>query len=746
MKTSKRFEQLSKRPINQDSFFTEWPEGGLSAMRSPYDPSPSLRIENGTIVEMDGKTRDEFDSLELYIASYGIQLDKAEEAMAIPSREIAKRIVDINYTREDVIAITTAITPAKMLEVVRHLNAVEIMMGQMKMRARKTPSNQAIVTNIKDNPALLAADAAEAALRGFAELETTCAVSRNAPINALALLIGGQTVRRGVLTQCSMEEALELRMGMQGLTSYAETVSVYGTEEAMVDGDDTIWSKGFLASAYASRGMKIRFTSGTGSEVLLGHSEKKSMLYLEILCVYLSRSCGVQGVQNGSISCIGITTAVPEGFLAIAAENLVVSLLNMEVASGNDQTFSHSDMRRTAKLLMQMMPGTDFITSGFSAVPNYDDLFAGSNTDCDDYDDYYMIQRDMQIDGGIEPILEEEAILVRRKAAKACQAAFRGLGMPGITNEEVEAATYAYSNEEMPERNMSLDLAASQKLFAGGLNGIDIIKALTENDYADVAHNILEMMKQRICGDYLQVSAIIDAERGILSGLNDPNDYTGPGTGYRLEGRRWETLKHKANALKPEKILENQGKSKEQRLRKILREKVLAKPGEAQIVIGISPAFAHKKIGSEIYQTHFLVLENLLKGIQDAGMTAAIVKIYHTSDLAEIAHQAAILSETGIGIGIQSKGLVRINHSQKSPTESLEACFNLPFSDYALYEEIGQNAVEYAKGNTPTPVCYKVNPRGLSKYQMTMIRLSSEDSRFVDKRKQPTRMQPLTRG
>ncbi|HVI41499.1 MAG TPA: propanediol/glycerol family dehydratase large subunit, partial [Anaerovoracaceae bacterium] len=521
MKRSKRFEKLDKRPINQDSFFVEWAEGGLSAMSSPYDPMPGIRIEDGRIVEMDGKTYEDFDSLELFIAEHGINIEMAEYAMALKPAEIAKMIVDINVKREDVIRITTAITPAKMLQVVRCFNAVEIMMGQMKMRVRKTPANQAIVTNIKDNPALLAADAAEAALRGFSEIETTCAVSRYAPLNALSILVGGQTCRGGILTQCSMEESLEVKMGMRGLTSYAETVSLYGTEAAMDDGDDTIWSKAFLASIYASRGIKMRFTSGTGAEVLLGHSDKKSMLYLEILCVFLARSCGAQGVQNGSISCIGITTAVPEGFLAIAAENLVVSLLDMEVASGNDQTFSHSDMRRTAKLLMQMMPGTDFITSGYSATPNFDDLFAGSNTDCDDYDDYYMIQRDMQIDGGIEPILEEDAIAVRNKAAKACQAVFKGLGLPPITDDEVEAATYAYSNEEMPPRNMANDLVAAQEFLNKGVNAIDIVKALHQGGFAGVGDNVLRMLKERVCGDYLQVAAIFDKDFNAVGGLND---------------------------------------------------------------------------------------------------------------------------------------------------------------------------------------------------------------------------------
>lgn len=76
-----------------------------------------------------------------------------------------------------------------------------------------------------------------------------------------------------------MEEATELELGMRGFTSYAETVSVYGTEAVFTDGDDTPWSKAFLASAYASRGLKMRYTSGTGSEALMGYSESKSMLY-----------------------------------------------------------------------------------------------------------------------------------------------------------------------------------------------------------------------------------------------------------------------------------------------------------------------------------------------------------------------------------------------------------------------------------------------------------------------------------
>ncbi|MDY5976004.1 MAG: propanediol/glycerol family dehydratase large subunit, partial [Anaerovoracaceae bacterium] len=472
----------------------------------------------------------------------------------IDSLEIAKMLVDINVPREEIVRICCGCTPAKLVEIVRHLNVVEIMMAQMKMRTRKTPANQAHATNLDDNPVLIAADAAEEAARGFAELETTCALARYAPFNAMALMIGAQAGRAGVLNQCSMEEATELALGMRGFTSYAETLSVYGTETVLIDGGDTAYSKAFLASAYASRGIKIRYTSGTGSEVLMGNAERKSMLYLEARCLLLTRACGVQGVQNGSINAIPLVAAVPDGFRAIAAENLMASMLNIEVASGNDTAFTHSDFRRGAKLMMQFMPGTDYVTSGYGGIPNFDNVFAGSNQDCDDYDDWYTLQRDMRVDGGIHPITEEEALAVRSRAAKAMQAVFSGLGLPEISDEEVEAAAYAYSYKDMPARNKAKDMKAAENMMERGITAIDIIKILFESGFEDIAENVMNLLKQRVTGDYLHTASFLDENFKVHSAVNDRNDYMGPGTGYRLSGERWEKLKEKTNALRPQDI------------------------------------------------------------------------------------------------------------------------------------------------------------------------------------------------
>ena len=60
--------------------------------------------------------------------------------------------------------------------------------------------------------------------------------------------------------------------------------------------------------------------------------------------------------------------------------------------------------------------------------------------------------------------------------------------------------------------------------------------------FTEVAGNILEMGRQRLAGDYLQPAAIFGQDFQVLSGINDVNDYSGPGTGYRPDNERWQKL------------------------------------------------------------------------------------------------------------------------------------------------------------------------------------------------------------
>ena len=254
---SKRFEAREARDLRKELLVQPWPELGLVAMNGPNDPEPGLELDGDRIVSIDGRREADWDALDHFVARYGIDVRSAREAQKLSDAELARMLVDVDVPRETLVRLSRGLTPGRLARVVSLLDPVEMMFALKKLRARRAPANQAHVTNLKENPALLAADAAEAAARGFAEIETTVGVSRYAPLNAMAVLVGSQTGRPGVLTQCAIEERRSLQLAIQGLTTYAETLSVYGTEPVFVDGDDTPWSKAFLASAYASRGSRF---------------------------------------------------------------------------------------------------------------------------------------------------------------------------------------------------------------------------------------------------------------------------------------------------------------------------------------------------------------------------------------------------------------------------------------------------------------------------------------------------------
>ena len=735
---SKRFERLAQRPVNRETFIEPWPEVGLIAFGSPLDPSPSVEIENGVVVEMDGTRREEFDLIDHFIARHTLNLGVAERAMATPSSEIARMLVDITVTRAIILDLVSGCTPAKLVEIVQQMSVLEMMMGLAKMRARRTPANQAHATNRKEHPALLAADAAEAALRGFAEVETTIGVTRYAPLNALAVLVGSQTGRGGVLTQCAVEEAVNLRLGFKGLTSYSETLSVYGTEDTFMDGDDTPWSKAFLGAAYASRGVKTRYTSGTGAAALMGHSEGKSMLYLEARCLSVTRGAGSQGTQNGSISCIALPESLPGGVRAVLAENLIAMMLGLEVASGNDALASHSEMRKTAKLMLQFIPGTDFITSGYGAIPRYDNMFGGGNFDVTELDDWYVLQRDLQVDGGLTPVSEEQVLRVRERAARAIRAVFDALGFPSISEAEVEAAIEAYDSDDMPDRDKVADIGAAHELLYGPLTVVEVIRALEEAGFHDVAGNVLEMQRQRVIGDYLQPSAIFGDDFQVLSVVTDPNDYQGPGTGYRAEGERWSVLQSLPQAWDPRTYLKSLGAVQE---RIWLEEIGPAERGDQlEVVIALGPAF-----GAEIDHTiggldHRDVLSAVMQGIQDEGVAARVVRVHHTSDCAFVGYAGAQLSGSGVAVGIQSKGTTVVHRRDLAPLDNLELLSQAPNLDLDTYREIGRNAARYATGQPTVPVSVNIDSTARLRLIVQTTLLHLYETEQVERDRPPTEL------
>src|SRR5215471_920025 len=523
---------MDAQRVNLDGFAVEDAGLGLVAMRSPYDPEPGLVIRGGRVTELDGVPEEGFDSLDSYIARHGLDLAVAQEAMSLPDVEFARRLVSPDVPRSEIVRLSAGATPAKLARVLALLRPAELCQAMTKMRARRTPSNQAHVTNRLDDPLLLAADSATAAAFGFREIETTVPVLADAPSNAVACLIGAAAGAQGVLIQCSVEEAQELELGMRGLTSYAETVSLYGTEQVFTDGDDTPWSKAFLTAAYASRGMKMRVSSGAGAEVLMAGAQQQSMLYLEARCVALARAIGAQGVQNGGIDGASVAASVPRGLRELMSENVMAMMRNLESCSGNDALMSESDMRRTSRTLPIALAGSDFVFSGFGSIQRYDNMFGPSNFNAEDIDDFLAMQRDWGIDGGLRTVDASRLASLRREAAEACRAVYAHLGLADFTDEHVELAVDAAGSKDLGETDTLAVLAAAHAIRQRGLTVVDIVAALDECGYQHEAERTMAFARARLSGDYLQTSAIFDEQLRVLSLVTDPNDYAGPGTGY----------------------------------------------------------------------------------------------------------------------------------------------------------------------------------------------------------------------
>ncbi len=699
----RRFREWDERPLRLDRFAVEDPANGFAAFNGTKDPKPSLVIDDGKVAAMDGTPVTEFDMIDIYIARHHLDLALAKTAMAIPSADIARMLVDIAVPRTELARLAHGLTPAKLAEVVAQLSAIELAFAFSKMRTRKTPGNQGHVTNAKDDPLQLAADAAIAVAFGFDEVETTMRVARNAWSNALACAVGAAVGRWGTLFQCSSEEAEELQIGMAGFTSYAETVSVYGTEKAFTDGDDTPWSKAFLAAAYASRGIKMRCTSGAASELLMGFHESKSLLYLEARCLCLQRAIGVQGTQNGGIDGAPLASTMPGGVRELLAENLIAVWLDLECATGNDARHSESEIRVGAKILPYLIAGSDLICSGMGSVLSYDNSFNPSSFNGEEMEDFLVLQRDFEADGGLTSIGESRALELRRRATDALGAVLEELGLSSPTDTMKHSVVIASGSNETDSylpRDVTL---ISEEIKARSIDVLDVIKALAKRGFKEEAQNLLNVVRLRVSGDYLQTAAVV-REGHVMSAVNDPNDYSGPGSGYRLSRQRRAELAAIRDVLTREEVLRTEATYAAAETRRIsytITGEAKSTNIKNEIVIGISPAF-----GLKLYRTlagHALsaVLRALCGGISTKGGVPRIVRMRHTADTSFLGLSAARLAGSGVGIGIQAKGTAVIHQAERLPHHNLELFSNAPITTLDHYRRLGENAAIYASGGMP---------------------------------------------
>ncbi len=281
------------------------------------------------------------------------------------------------------------------------------------------------------------------------------------------------------------------------------------------------------------------------------------------------------------------------------------------------------------------------------------------------------------------------------------QAVFAELGLPAISDEEVAIATTGYDAREMPDRDRAADVEAADDLLARGVSGLDVARALDRHGFADVAEAVLGMQRQRVSADYLQTSAVIDPDGVVRSAVNDPNEYSGPGTGYRLEGERWALLQSLPQVVAPAALLGEASDAEP-----IVSEGDAAARSDdpAEVVVAVGPAFADSIRRTIADLDHRAVLDAVCEGVRDGGGEPRLVRVRRVADVAFIAHDGARLSGSGVAIGLQSKGTAVIHRADLQPLDNLELFGMSPLYTLESYRAMGRNAAGYALGKRVGPV------------------------------------------
>ncbi|QSQ08226.1 Propanediol dehydratase medium subunit [Koleobacter methoxysyntrophicus] len=161
----------------------------------------------------------------------------------------------------------------------------------------------------------------------------------------------------------------------------------------------------------------------------------------------------------------------------------------------------------------------------------------------------------------------------------------------------------------------------------------------------------------------------------------------------------------------------------------------------SEVVIGLSPSFGVHQTKTITNIPHSKVLREIIAGIEEEGLKARIVRIKRSSDLGVIGNDAAKLSGSGIGIGIQSRGTTLIHQKDLVPLNNLELFPQSPLLDLETYRAIGRNAAKYAKGERPRPVPVRNDQMARPKYQAKAAVLHIKETQHVAKGAKPIELE-----
>ena len=118
-------------------------------------------------------------------------------------------------------------------------------------------------------------------------------------------------------------------------------------------------------------------------------------------------------------------------------------------------------------------------------------------------------------------------------------------------------------------------------------------------------------------------------------------------------------------------------------------------------------------------------------GVREGGAVPRVVRVRRAADVAFIAHDGALLSGSGIAIGLQSKGTAVIHRADLQPLDNLELFGMSPLYTLESYRAMGRNAAGYALGRRVGPVPTELDNFARAKLIVQTTLLHAREARAV---------------
>jgi propanediol dehydratase medium subunit len=162
-----------------------------------------------------------------------------------------------------------------------------------------------------------------------------------------------------------------------------------------------------------------------------------------------------------------------------------------------------------------------------------------------------------------------------------------------------------------------------------------------------------------------------------------------------------------------------------------------------EVVVAVSPAFAGHFTKTIVDVPHAEVLRQLLAGIEEQGVTARVIRVRDTADLAALAHIGAKLSGSGICVGVLSRGTTIIHQKDLARLSNLELFPQSPLLDAPVFRMIGSNAAQYAKGESPQPVPTRNDQMARPRWQAKAALLHLKEFECIEAGRGPVEVEPV---